>query len=51
LLKVAIVALLSRCMEVAARKREQGRGVWLVGSHRHRPHSGGIKDMEVADVR
>jgi len=27
--KVAVVALLSGCMEVAARKREQGEGVWL----------------------
>jgi hypothetical protein len=26
-------------------------GVWLVGSHRHRPHSSGIEDMEVAEVR
>ena len=25
--------------------------MWLVGSHRYRPHSSGIEDMEVAEVR
>ena len=31
-------------------ERAEG-GVWLVGSQRHRSHSGDIEDMEVAEVR